>query len=65
MDSKVTGRHIHYLVKWKGYPEHHQWMWEPLGNLTHTDEAIISPNLWPLVESINMNDFIFKPIPLL
>jgi hypothetical protein len=40
MDSKLSRGRLRYLVKWKGYPERHEWTWEPLNNLTHADEAI-------------------------
>ena len=40
MNSQLKWGRLRYLVRWKGWPEHHHWTWEPPKNLTHTDEAI-------------------------
>jgi len=40
MDSQLSCNRLQYLVKWKGYPECHEWTWEPLYNLTHADQAV-------------------------
>ena len=39
VDSHWKGRHLEYLIHWKGYPEEER-TWEPAGNLTHAKEAI-------------------------
>ena len=38
-DSRLRGRSLQYLVKWKGYP-HEESTWEPVSNLQHAAEAV-------------------------
>ena len=39
LDKKIIRNQVYYLVKWKGYGEH-EASWEPLINLTHSQEII-------------------------
>jgi hypothetical protein len=40
MDSKLYRGRLRYLVQWKGYPERHEWTWEPTSNLSNAQDAI-------------------------
>lgn len=40
MDSKVYRGRIRYLVRWTGYPERHEWTWEPIGNLRNAEDKV-------------------------
>jgi hypothetical protein len=40
MDSKLYRGQLKYLIQWKGYPERHEWTWEPLANLENAQDAI-------------------------
>jgi len=65
MDSQLSRNRLQYLVKWKGYPERHEWTWEPLRNLTHANQAVDDfhkPHPAAL-QPVDMNNFKFVPIP--
>jgi len=64
MDSRLSRGHLQYLVKWKGYPEHREWTWEPLHNLTHADQAVgdFHKSHPSAPRPVNMNHFQFVPI---
>jgi hypothetical protein len=32
-DSKIVRGKLRYLVEWRGYPERHEWTWEPTTNV--------------------------------
>ena len=72
IDSRWKGRHLEYLVHWKGYSEE-DYTWEPKGNLTNASEAIqdfhrSKPNA-PRILNMSQADFYSlcaycgKPIP--
>jgi len=64
MDSQLSRDRLQYLVKWKGYPERHEWTWEPLCNLTHADQAVddFHKSHPAAPRPVDMNDFTFIPI---
>ena len=39
VDSRYKGKHLEYLVHWKGWSET-DWTWEPVSNLGHAAAAI-------------------------
>lgn len=40
MDSQLKHGKLQYLVQWEGFPERHEWTWEPLSNVKHVTESI-------------------------
>ena len=39
VDSRYKGKHLEYLVHWKGWSET-DWTWEPLSNLGNTADVV-------------------------
>ena len=40
LGSQMKNSKLQYLVRWKDYPSHTDWTWEPESNIMHAPEAI-------------------------
>ena len=65
MDSRLRRGKLQYLVQWEGFPERHEWTWEPLSNVGHVTESIdmFHRNNPSAPRSVDLSAIHFIPFP--
>ena len=61
-DSKLFGRTLKYLVRWKGYGEGED-TWEPSGNLRHSPRAVKEFHAWNPGAPRSINALLYASLP--
>ena len=63
-DSKLVCGKLRYLVEWFGYPERHEWTWEPASNVKNAPLKVkeFHRNHPSALRPVQLKEFTFIPI---
>ena len=61
-DSKMFGRTLKYLVRWKGYGEG-EVTWEPLSNLANSPQVVAEFHSWNPGAPCSINALLYASLP--
>ena len=63
-DTKLVHGKLWYLVEWTGYPERHEWTWEPVSNVRNAPLKVkeFHRHHPSVLHPVQLNEFTFIPI---